>query len=154
MKLELSFEEALTLQRSSAPLPAEVERLDARNDTLVVDLNARERLPKLLQRLSPTVTVLLRFERFEAGRAAFRVETALKTLPLTSLTQLLLKVVSLPQLRGVELETSGDEVRLWLDLQALVNERVTGLHLTGFDFEAERFKLEADLRGFALRERS
>ncbi len=154
MKLELSFAEALTLQESSVRLPAEVERLGSRDDTLVVHLNARERLPRLLQRLSPTVTVLLQFERFEAGRAAFRVETALKALPLTSLTQLLLKVVSAPQLSGVQLETSGDEVRLWLDLQALVNRRVQGFHLTEFAFKDDRFRLEAELRGFALKERS
>lgn len=149
-QLILPAHEALELARKAGALPAELEGARAEGDTLILRVNARERLPRLLRSLSPTVTVTLRFERFAAGRAAFQVETALKALPLTALTQLLLKLVALPELRGVTVAPEGDELRLWVDLQALAAERAPGLELTDFRLAEGRFTLEADLHALAL----
>lgn len=144
-QLILPAHEALALARQAGALPGEFEEVRAQGDTLTLGVNARERLPRLLRGLSPTVTVTLRFERFAAGRAAFRVETALRALPLTALTQLLLKLVSLPELRGVAVVPEGGELRLWVDLQGLLGTRLRGLELTDFRLAEGRFVLEADL---------
>lgn len=147
MRLELSAAELLELQRAAAPLPAEVESLNVVGDRLVLKVNPREHLPRFLQAVSPTVTLELQFERFEAGRAAFRVRTALKTLPLTALTQLLLKLVAVPALDGIEVESRGDELRLWVDLQRLIAERLPGLTLTAFALHEDRLFVEAAVAG-------
>ena len=150
MKLELSFEEMLELQRRNLSLPSEVESLASSGEVIIVRLDVRERLPRLLRAVTPSIVVQLRFARFAAGRAGFRVETALKSLPVTALAQLLLKIVTLPSLRGVELTSEGEALWLWLDLQGVVNERVAGVVLRDFRFAEDRFTLEADVSGLVL----
>lgn len=151
-RILLPFDEMMALQRSQEPLPPEVESISSSGDTLVVRINPRDRLPKFLQRLSPILNVNLKFERFEAGRAVFRVTTALNALPLNALVQLLLKIFSLPTLKGVDLQVREDELFLLIDLQTLVGERVAGITITDFRLERNIFVLDADIGEFKVLE--
>lgn len=151
-RILLPFDEMMALQRSQEPLPPEVESVSSSGDTLVVRINPRDRLPKFLQRLSPILNVNLKFERFEAGRAVFRVTTALNALPLNALVQLLLKIFSLPTLKGVDLQVMDDELFLLINLQTLVGERVAGITITDFRLERNIFVLDADIGEFKVLE--
>lgn len=139
----LSLTEALAFQRAQQPLPSEVESIASRGDTLIVTIDARERMPKLLRRVAPKLVLNLTFEAFEAGRAAFRVNTALSAVPVNALVQMLLKIVSLPDMKGVTLEVSGDTVRAWVDVQGLISEQIGGLTLTDFALVDDTFVVEA-----------
>ena len=151
-RILLPFDEMMALQRGQEPLPPEVESVSSSGDTLVVRINPRDRLPKFLQRLSPILNVNLKFERFEAGRAVFRVTTALNALPLNALVQLLLKIFSLPTLKGVDLQVMEDELFLLINLQTLVGERVAGITITDFRLERNIFVLDAHIGEFKVLE--
>lgn len=144
-RILLPFDEMMALQRSQEPLPPEVESISSSGDTLIVRINPRDRLPKLLQRLTPVLNVNLKYDRFEGGRAVFKVTTALNALPLNALVQLLLKIFSLPTLKGIDLKVGEDELFVLIDLQTLVGERVKGITVTDFRFEKNIFVLDADI---------
>ena len=141
----LSVDEALEFAQRQRPFPSELESISSNDDTLVVRLNPRDRLPKFLQRLSPVITVHLSFEGFSGGVAKFRVHTALNTLPLNMLTQLLLKIVSLPEMKGVSLQVEDDDIFALVALQSLVNEQVSGITVTDFTLNKNRFAADFEL---------
>ncbi len=144
-RILLPFDEMMALQRSQEPLPPEVESISSSGDTLVVRINPRDRLPKFLQRLTPILNVNLKYDRFESGRAVFKVTTALNALPLNALVQLLLKIFSLPTLKGVDLKVAGDDLFVLIDLQTLVGENVRGVTVTDFRLERNIFVLDAEI---------
>ena len=147
-RLILPFDEAIALQRSQQPLPPEVESLASSGDTLLVRINPREHLPKLLQRLNPVLNLKLIFQRFAEGRAAFEVKTALNTWSVTALSQLLLKIVALPEMKGVSLHVSDQQLTAWVDIQTLVNQEVEGVKVTNFQFADNTFVIDVDLSNF------
>ena len=148
-RLILPFDEAIALQRSQQPLPPEVESLASSGDTLLVKINPRDHLPKLLQRLNPVLNLKLTFRRFTEGRAAFEVKTALNTWSVTALSQLLLKIVSLPELKGVTLHVGDQQLTAWIDIQTLINEEVGGVKVTDFQFADNTFIIDVDLSNFS-----
>ena len=147
----LSVEEVLEFQRAQQPLPPELESISSSGDTLVVTINPRDKLPKLLQRFNPKLNVNLAFETFEAGRAAFRVNTALNALPVTALAQLLLKIVSVPELEGISLQVSDDRILAWVDLQTLIGKQVEGVTVTNFNLINNTFVIDAEIKGLKIK---
>jgi hypothetical protein len=150
MRLELTLEEALAFQRAAAPLPPEVERVTPDGDAILIEVNPREHLPRLLQGVHLTLTVRLLFQGFADGVAQFRVTPSLRGLPITSLTQLLLKLVAVPALEGVRLETREGELVLLVDAQRLLARRVGGLTLTDFAVAQGRVFVEASVGDLRL----
>ena len=148
----LSVEEALEFQRAQQPLPPEVESISSSGDTLIVKIDPKDKLPKLLQRFNPKLNVNLAFETFEAGRASFRVNTALNALPVTSLAQLLLKIVSVPELEGIELQVDGDRILAWVDLQMLISKGVEGVTVTNFKLIDNSFVIDAAIHNLEIKQ--
>lgn len=146
----LSVEEALEFQRAGQPLPPEVESIGSSGDTLIVKIDPKDKLPKLLRRFNPKLTANLTFESFEAGRAGFRVNTALNTLPITALAQVLLKIVSLPELDGIDVQVNGEHILAWVDLQTLIGKQVEGVTVTGFKLVDNKFVIDADIQNLKI----
>lgn len=148
----LSVEEALEFQRAQQPLPPEVESISSSGDTLIVRIDPKDKLPKLLQRFNPKLNVNLTFEAFEGGRAAFRVNTALNALPVTALAQLLLKIVSVPELEGISLQIGDDRIVAWVDLQSLIAKQVEGVTVTNFKLINNTFVIDADILNLKIQD--
>ena len=130
MQLVLPFPEALELATAEKPLPAAVQEVFCRSDTVFVTLNPETILPKALRAVAPRVRLELRFLTFQAGIATFELLTNVLSLPIHRLLNLITKALPLPE--GVRLEQGERAPQVVIDVQKFINQQVSGLTLNEF----------------------
>lgn len=146
MHLILPFPEALELVSSQKPLPAAIEAVSCRADTVYVSVNPETVLPRLLRGAVPKVRLELRFLSFASGVATFELLSNVLSLPLHRLINGLTAAIALPE--GVRIEKGEGAPRVVVNLQAFIDQRVSGLTLSEFYLFEGEIVAVATLRDF------
>lgn len=149
MHLILPFPEALELATAEKPLPAAVERVSCAGNTVFVSVNPESVLPRMLRAAAPKVRLELRFLGFAAGVATFELVTNVLALPVHRLINLLVAAIPLPE--GVRIEKGDTTPRVVVNLQSLIDARVSGLTLEEFHLFEGDIVAVATLRDFRTR---
>lgn len=149
MQIVLPFPEALELATAERPLPAAVQSVSCRGNTVFVTLNPESVLPRPLRAVAPKVRLELRFLRFQSGTATFELLTDVLSLPVHRLLNLITRALPLPE--GVRLEPGEKVPLLAVDVQRLINQQVSGLTLTEFYLHGGDLIAVATLHGFRTR---
>lgn len=163
MRLTLPFTEILELALRGAPLPRGVRDLTCTGATVRADLDLRAvpalpRAVRTLAAVTPIIRVDAAFRTFDSGLATFDLAVRAASVPvqrlLSHLTGLLdaeLRSAHLADLVVVEQGPHGAP-HVVVDLQAAVALRADGVALTGFTIADGAVRVEAVVRGFALRD--
>lgn len=130
MQLVLPFPEALELATAEKPLPAAVQEIYCRGDTVFVTLSPETVLPKALRAVAPRVRLELRFLHFQSGTVTFELVTNVLSLPVHRLLNFITKALPLPE--GVRLEQGERAPQVVVDVQRLISQQVGGLTLNEF----------------------
>ena len=146
MQLILPFPEALELAAAEKPLPAPIEHVSCAGSTVFVQVSPESVLPKFLRAAAPKVRLELHFLTFRAGVATFNLVTNVLSLPVHRLLNFLTDAVPLPE--GVRIEKGETTPRLVVDVQKLINERVSGLSLDEFYLHEGDVVVLATLQNF------
>ena len=146
MQLILPFPEALELATAEKPLPAPIEQVSCTGSTVFVQVSPESVLPKFLRAAAPKVRLELHFLTFRAGVATFNLVTNVLSLPVHRLLNFLTDAVPLPE--GVRIEKGDTTPRLVVDIQKLINERVSGLSLDEFYLHEGDVVMLATLQNF------
>ncbi len=146
MQLVLPFPEALELATAEKPLPAAVQEVFCRGDTVFVTLNPETVLPKALRAVAPRVRLELRFLHFQVGVVTFELFTNVFSLPVHRLLNLVTQALPLPE--GVRLEAGDKAPRVSVNVQKLIDGRVHGLTLNEFYLHGGDLIAVATLKDF------
>lgn len=156
--LVLPFPEALAVASSQKPFPPQVKRVSSQGDTIVLELNAEASLPKLLRRISPTITALLQYQDFQGGVLSFKVTAKFLSLSTDALVKLLLSILKLPEREGIKLELldspTGKVAILNIDLQHLINRKVRGVTVEGCKLQDDAIHMDASIQQLTVLERA
>ncbi len=126
----MPFPEALELATAEKPLPAAIQHVSCTSNTVFVQINPESVLPKVLRAAALKVRLELRFLTFHAGVATFELVTNVLSLPVHRLINLITTAIPLPP--GVKIEKGNSAPRVVVDIQALIDQRVSGLTLGEF----------------------
>lgn len=149
-QLILPFHELLELATATQPLPPQVRSVTCNNDKIYVNIDPESSLPPFLRSISPRVTLTLHYRSFENGVATFEVGTSVFAVSATRLVKLLLNVLPIPKVAGIRIESPPEGApRVHMDLNALLAQRVRGVHIEEFYLFKEEFIVLARLEGVA-----